>query len=167
MTQKHCAIRPHVAAGLGFRQGQAIKPPAKETKDGIRTEARANQVEGSGRATISPRTRCRRAPSFATPPRARRVMPMATAECTTTARRSNKLRHRRRRRLSVLCLMVRHAENKGFPHVSLHAYPSPGRLLTHRHVGPSGRLQRHIPALHRHPFRLTGISGGFSRPNLT
>ena len=42
----------------------------------------------------------------------------------------------------------------------------PGRLLTHRHVGPSGRLQRHIPALHRHPFRLTGISGGFSRPNL-
>src|SRR5260370_41159220 len=22
MTQKHCAIRPHVPAGLGFRQGQ-------------------------------------------------------------------------------------------------------------------------------------------------
>jgi hypothetical protein len=23
MRQKHCAIRPHVPAGLGFRQGQA------------------------------------------------------------------------------------------------------------------------------------------------
>jgi hypothetical protein len=24
MRQKHCAIRPHVPAGLGFRQGQVI-----------------------------------------------------------------------------------------------------------------------------------------------
>jgi hypothetical protein len=24
MTQKHCAIRPQVPAGLGFRQGQAL-----------------------------------------------------------------------------------------------------------------------------------------------
>jgi hypothetical protein len=25
IRQKHCAIRPHVPAGLGFRQGQAAK----------------------------------------------------------------------------------------------------------------------------------------------
>jgi hypothetical protein len=34
MTQKHCAIRPHIPAGLGFRKGQVAETLAAEHDSG-------------------------------------------------------------------------------------------------------------------------------------